>query len=174
MIRGTAVMALGLVLLLGACTKPTPFAPAGASQYGYSETQIDNDTIRIEVAGNSSTPRDLVQNQLLYRAAQLAQERGDQTFVLITRDTERQVQYWSEPVGVFPYGYSGFGFGRPYRGFGFGYAPVTTRSVDRYTVYAEARFYKDEAPAGLEPSYNAAEVLQNLKGKINFQGGFSG
>ncbi len=45
----------------------------------------------------------------------------------------------------------------------------TSRAVDRYTVYAEARFYKDEAPAGLEPAYNAAEVLENLKGRINLQ-----
>lgn len=161
-------------MLVAACTKPTPYAPAAGDSYGYSETKIDNDTTRIEVAGNSRTPRDLVENQLLYRAAQLAQERGAKTFVLVTRDTERNVQYWSQPAGIFPYGYGGFGFGRPYRGFGFAYAPVTTRAVDRYTIYAEARFYQDEPPAGLEPAYNAAEVLQNLKGKINFRPGGNG
>ncbi len=162
------------VLVLGACTKPTPYAPAAGDGYGYSETQIDDETIRIEVAGNSQTPRDLVENQLLYRAAQLAQERGAKVFVLITRDTERSVQYSSQPAGIYPYGYGGFGFGRPYSGFGLAYAPVTSSAIDRYTVYAEARFYQEEAPAGLEPAYNAAEVLQNLKGKINFRPGGNG
>ncbi len=162
------------LLLLGACTKPTPYAPAAGDSYGYSETKIDDDTTRIEVAGNSRTPRDLVENQLLYRAAQLAQERGAKTFVLVTRDTERNVQYWSQPAGIFPYGYGGFGFGRRYSGIGFAYAPVTTRAIDRYTMYAEARFYEDEPPVGLEPAYNAAEVLQNLKGKINFRPGGNG
>lgn len=164
-----ALVVLAVLLALGACTKPTPYAPAAGSGFGYSETKIDEDTTRIEVAGNSRTPRDLVENQLLYRAAQLAQERGAKTFVLVTRDTERNVQYWTEPLGVFPYGYSGIGFGRRYGGFGFAYAPTTTRAIDRYTMYAEARFYEDEPPAGLGPSYNAAEVLHNLKGKINFR-----
>ncbi len=87
------------LLVLAACTKPTPYAPSGASQFGYSDTKIDDDTVLIEVAGNSKTPRVLVENQLLYRAAQLAQERGDAIFVLLTRDTERDVQIGTQPIG---------------------------------------------------------------------------
>ncbi len=167
-----AVMVLAcLALGAGACVKPTPYAPAGSGPYGYSDTQIDDDTVRIEVAGNSKTPRDLVENQLLYRAAQLAQARGDATFVFLSRDTEKNVRYWSQPIGGFyPYGgWGGFGFFAPFRGYGLGYAPITYRAIDSYTVYAEARFYKEEAPAGLEPAFNADEVLKNLKNKINRQ-----
>ncbi len=169
-VRAALVLAC-IALWLGACAKPTPYAPAGSSPYGYSETKIDDDTIRIEVAGNSKTTRSLVENQLLYRAAQLAQQRGDAVFVFITRDTERDQQVWAQPGGLYPYGYGGFGFGWPgsYGGLGLGYALPIYRSTERYTVYAEARFYKEKAPEGMEPAYSAAEVLANLKGKINLQ-----
>jgi len=157
-------------LLAAACTKPTPYAPAGPDNpYGYSQTEIDDDTVRIEVAGNSKTPRSLVENQLLYRAAQIARTRGDESFVFITRDTERRVQVWQDG-GYIPYGW-GFGFGAfrgrgPYYG-GFGYSPSFYGQADRYTAYAEARFFTGDPPAGEGPSYNADQVLEKLRGKVN-------
>ncbi len=172
-----------LAAMLAACTKPTPYQQATAdSPYGYSDTKIDDNTVRIEVAGNNKTPRDLVENQLLYRAAQMALNRGDETFVFITRDTERDVQYRPQVAAVgFPYYVGPFGGGlyRPYRsvglgfglGFGgypgFGYYGGPVSEVDRYTAYAEARFYKGEPPEGEGPGYIAAEVVENLAGKIN-------
>lgn len=154
-------------LLVGACTKPTPYVPAGTDgPYGYSDTAIDDDTVRIEVAGNTKTSRDLVENQLLYRAAQIAQKRGDESFVLITRDTERKARIWADGPGGYPFffGYGGLG---PYYGGGFGYGPSYYREAFRYTAYAEARFFTGEPPTDQGPSYNAEQVLKNLRGKVN-------
>ncbi len=187
----TAARALGgallLAALLAACTKPTPYQAATAdSPYGYSDTKIDDNTVRIEVAGNNQTPRELVENQLLYRAAQMAINRGDETFVFLTRDTERDVRYQPQLATLgFPYyvGPFGGGYYGPYRSFGlgiglgfggygypgYGYYGGPVREIDRYTAYAEARFFKGEPPEGEGPGYVAAEVVENLAGKINKQ-----
>src|SRR6185295_4198742 len=82
-----------LLLTLAGCTlsKPTPYAPVTAkSDYGYSDTKIDDKTWRVSVNGNSQTPRELVENQLLYRAAEIAQANGATGFVVLDRDTERK------------------------------------------------------------------------------------
>ncbi len=184
------VAVLLVVVLLAACTRPTPYERATPrSPYGYSETVIDADTVRIEVSGNSQTPRQRVENQLLFRAAQLTLERGDDTFVFLDRDTERQVQqYWPRRATVgFPYYVGAYrpGLRRPYRPFrrraspfafyspNFGYFPSSNNvyQVSRYTALAEVRFFKGAAPAALGPSYNAAEVAANLASQVGLPAG---
>lgn len=190
--------ALLVILLLAGCSlsKPTAYAPAtGESSYGYSDTKIDEKTWRVSVNGNVETPRDLVENQLLYRAAEIAQANGATGFVVLDRDTEQKSRVlgtW-DPYFAYPYGpfwagypfyrgvhgpYAGFGFGMGY-GFGgwtagvgrtWGYAPYWgARTITKYAAYAEIQLYEGEPPTGLGPAYNAEQVLANLAGKINKQ-----
>ncbi|MEO1193535.1 MAG: hypothetical protein AAFY02_17370 [Pseudomonadota bacterium] len=165
-----------LCLLLAACMKPTAFAPATADQpYGYSDTVIDDDTVRIEVSGNSDTPRTLVENQLLYRAAQLALERGESSFIFLTRETDRRVEFWPRgsafgyPFSPYFGPYYGTGYFGPY---GFGRVPLAyagggLREVDRFTAFAEARFFTGDTDDFLGPAYDAVEVEENLRDKVN-------
>ena len=82
------------VAVLSACATSTPYQAAskpGAFD-GFSQTLIENDRARVSFAGNSLTERDTVENYLIYRAAELAVERGFETFALTERDTEEKTR----------------------------------------------------------------------------------
>jgi len=189
-------------LLLAGCSlsKPTPYAPVSAqSDYGYSDTKIDDRTWRVSVNGNVQTPRDLVENQLLYRAAEIAQANGATGYVVLDRETEQKSRvvggggYW-DPFFAYPYGpfWAGYAFYPGYRpyygpwgpawGFGFGgfggwsagvgrtwgYGPYYGgRTITKYAAYAEIQLFSGEPPEGLGPTFNAEQVLTNLKDKVN-------
>jgi hypothetical protein len=190
------IAALLVLAVLGGCTmtKPTAYAPVSAkNDYGYSDTKIDDKTWRVSVNGNIETSRELVENQLLYRAAEIAQANGATGYVVLDRDTEQKSRvvgggYW-DPFFAYPYGgfwagaypfyrpyYAGFGFGWG-TGFGgwsagvgrtWGYGPYWGgRTITRYKAYAEIQVFDGEPPTGLGPTFNAEQVLANLKDKIN-------
>ena len=168
------LLPLLLPLLLAACVSsgPTPYRPVTSdSAYGFHETKIDDTTYRIEVAGNRRTSRALVENQLLYRAAELATAQGADGFVILERDVEAEVRQRGVAYDPFFYPYGTFWWGRfPHYGLGLLYAPpvfIEQRPDTTYTAFAEVRFFTGTAPSGLGPSYQAAEVLKNLKDKVN-------
>lgn len=112
-------------ITLAACASATPYQPAskpGAFD-GFSQQLIENDRARVSFGGNSLTKRGTVENYLLYRSAELAVERGYDTFTLEERDVETDRKVRVEPGfggGYDPYfGYSfyspGFGWSRGYR-----------------------------------------------------------
>lgn len=106
-----AVSALTLV----ACATATPYQPASeAGGYdGFSQQLIENDRARVSFGGNSLTDRDTVENYLLYRSAEMAVERGFETFTLQERDLEADTKTRvSQGIG------SGFGYD-PYFGYSF-------------------------------------------------------
>jgi len=117
--------AILVLLALAGCalSKPTPYAPVTAnSDYGYRDTKIDDRTWRVSVNGNVETPRELVENQLLYRAAEIAKANGATGYVVLDRDTEQKSRvlgaggYW-DPFFAYPYGpfWAGYAFGPGYR-----------------------------------------------------------
>ena len=81
---GRVAYAIGalLVLLLAGCAVPTPYQPA-TKGYGYSEQQLESNRYRVTFSGNSVTPRDTVQNYLLYRAAEVTRESGHDYFTVV-------------------------------------------------------------------------------------------
>ncbi len=194
----TLLPILLLPLLLGACqtTQPTAYGPVTAkSPYGYKDQQLDASTWRVTVAGNAKTDRDLVENQLLYRAAEIALAAGADGFVVLDRDVDRDVQYRTvvnDPFYAYPYG--GFWGVRPYYdpitrhlyppgvgpyGYGFGgysagvgrvFGPptqATTQSISKYTAYAEVRLYQGSAPDGEGTAFDAREVIDQLGSQVN-------
>ena len=64
--------------MLAACATSTPYQPASkpGGFDGFSQTLIENDRARVTFGGNSLTERETVENYLLYRAAEIAVERG--------------------------------------------------------------------------------------------------
>lgn len=194
------VLLLPALLALAACAgmKPTAYGPQTTkSEYGYRDEKLDESTWRVTVAGNSRTDRALVENQLLYRAAEIALANGADGFVVLERDVERDVKYQTryDPYYAYPYGgfwgyrpyYDPFtarlyppGFG-PWGGFGGGFggwsagagmawgppARVETREINRYTAYAEVRLYSGAQPSGQGVAYDARAVMAELGGRVN-------
>lgn len=111
-------------LTLVACATATPYQPASepGGFDGFSQQMIENDRARVTFGGNSLTKRETVENYLLYRAAEMAVERGFDTFTLQERDLEadRRVRVTPGAGGAFD-PYFGYSFYRPRFGWSRGY-----------------------------------------------------
>lgn len=87
----------GLLLLAGAACQTAPSAPTAyqpaTDGYGYTETKTDDGIFEVSFQGNEATPYPVVENYLLYRAAELAEAEGKERFaVLRPSDTRVQIQ----------------------------------------------------------------------------------
>ena len=181
------------VAVLSACATSTPYQEAskpGAFD-GFSQQLIENDRARVTFAGNSLTERETVENYLIYRAAELAVERGFETFTLTERDTEEKTRLsgtgssfgggFYNPYFRYSYFSPGFGWsrgsrfssfgGRGFRG-GFGgfggfNNSIHVREITKYRATAEVKFDRFKRP-GSDNSFNAREVLQNLGPTITY------
>lgn len=171
-----AAVAAAAALALTSCASPTPYQPiasASATQGGYSETQIAPDLWRVTFAGNTLTSRERVEGYLLYRAAELTLERGEDWFEIVGRETEREVReevrrdpfydpyfgyyYWRPRWSYFhrPYGWRHWD---PYWGDPF----FETREVDRYVVSAEIEMHSGPTPEDGRRIFDANEVIERL------------
>lgn len=131
--------------VLAACASTTPYQPASSpgGYDGYSQTMLDNSTARVSFGGNSLTNRETVENYLLYRAAEMAVERGYDSFSLINQDTEKnsRVSYRADPLGS---GYGGYGYD-PYFRYSFfsprrGWSPFNRYSYWRRGIHRDRGF----------------------------------
>ncbi|MES2338683.1 MAG: hypothetical protein V4537_11345 [Pseudomonadota bacterium] len=169
--------------VLSACVGPTPYRPAmgrGADRTGFTDQQIERDRFRVTFSGNSYTSRETVERYLLFRAAELTLQTGNDYFVMADRDTDKQTRTYTSPGG-FGGGYGGFsGFGywgpswRYYgRGFGWrGWNPyfgdpfwdrgVDIRTVEQYEAMAEIVVGKGRKPANNLRAFDARDVVDRL------------
>jgi len=144
--------------LLVACASPTPYAPARDGE-GYAEQQLERDRYRVSFAGNSLTPRETVENYLLYRAAEIALERGRDRFQVVDQETDKDTTYYSNvnlynTAGCGPYPYYDSTCG----GFGFG----TSSPIVRYSAYANIILIPNDDSRQNDQTYNARDVLDKL------------
>ena len=65
-----------------------PAAPG--QQTGYTDRQLTHNRWRVTFTGNSVTPRETVENDLLLRAAEVTLAAGYSHFLFDTRNTEAQ------------------------------------------------------------------------------------
>ena len=151
-----------LVLVLSGCVaEPTPYQPK-ADGTGYSQQQIDAQTWRVQFVGNIDTPRETVENYLLYRSAEIMLFRGYDKFVMLEKDVERNVEYWG--TGYYPH----FGFGLHHghhHGHHHGlwyYGPTRYSPLVSYSAAATIRIYTGGPPPANAPVYDAQEIVQQL------------
>lgn len=124
---------IAALALAGCAGMPTPYQPA-VDGAGYAEQQLDGRTWRVTFAGNDETPRETVENYLLYRCAEVMLFGGYERFIVLEKVVEPDVRYYAHgygpshigpgiPHGRFsyyhyryhdPYAY-GFTYGAPYR-----------------------------------------------------------
>jgi hypothetical protein len=167
--QSAAVLA---VLALAGCATPAVYAPRQEGQAtGYTDRQLTPNRYQVTFTGNSSTPREQVEDDLLRRAAEVTLAAGYTHFLFDTRNTNAQTRYTTFPEprpGPFFGGGGGFG-----RGFGYwsfrprwGYDPfgpeVDIMVSTRYQAYAEIVLLKD-ADVGHEPrAVDARAVLSHV------------
>ncbi|MGH6963038.1 MAG: CC0125/CC1285 family lipoprotein, partial [Phenylobacterium sp.] len=111
-------IAAALVLAAGltACATPTPYqpkAPGQSSSGGYSEMRIEPNRFRVSFAGNSVTPREKVEGYLLFRAAELTLQNGDDWFYIDNRTTDKTVRTYVDTPFYGPWYGPGFGYWGP-------------------------------------------------------------
>ena len=155
---------IAAALGVAACGTPTAYQPASEG-LGYSEQPIEEDRYRVTFAGNTLTPRETVENYLLYRAAEVTVERGYDHFVVVDEETERTTIYYSTVTGFGGYhGIHSFRRGYPFGGGSVGTA--TARPRDRYTAFANILMRDGRKPSDDPNAYDAREVLERLEPTI--------
>lgn len=164
-------------LALASCMTATPYQPAtGAGSYrtGFSDERIESDRFRVSFAGNSLTSRDTVERYLLFRAAEITLESGNDHFILVERDTEKRTNtyvtpglsrpgpwgYWS-PYWRYSRGRFGWRSWNPFYDDPFWDRDVDIRTVDRYEAMAEIVVGKGRKPDNVR-AFNAREVVDRL------------
>src|SRR5918996_1786794 len=97
-----SVMVVAVALGLSACAvQPTPYQPLNDAG-GYTEQQIDDATWRVRFTGNADTPRETVENYLLYRAAEITLAGGYDKFAVLNQEVERTVRYRAYGGALWP------------------------------------------------------------------------
>jgi hypothetical protein len=144
-----------VVLGLGGCEQPTPYQPA-LGDGGYAEQAIEANRYRVAFYGNASTPRESVENALLYRAAELTMAHQKDYFVLVREAIEPRTTYRSYYDDYPPeFSHSPLGWDHTVDS---GFAiPIT-----RYDGYAEIVLQSGQKPQDDVHAFDAREVIARL------------
>lgn len=151
--KGSPVI-LVLCAALTGCAAITPYQ-AMDRDGGYSEQKLEDNRFQVRFAGNRQTPRDTVQNYLLFRAAELTLQNGHDYFVTLHQDTEASTtQYQTISFGT--------GFGR-WRWTPFGAVGVaTTRAATEFIAEAQIRTFAGTKPPANPDAFDARQIVRNL------------
>lgn len=156
--------ALLIALTLAACAaSPTPYQVIGQDG-GYDEQQLETDRYRVKFEGNTATPREVVEDFALYRAAELTLETGNDHFRVVAKDVE--------PVagtvrGVSPRFGIGIGGGGSNVGVGLStFFGGGGRADVSYVTFLDVVVGKGEKPEGDRSAYNAFDVIDRLKPNV--------
>lgn len=151
------MMIAGLALLAG-CATPTPYQPLNGGE-GYSNQQIEAQRFRVSFYGNSLTPRNTVEDYLLYRAAEITVDHGYDLFTVVDRSTEPVTQY----IGSFGVGTGFGGFYDPfYSPYGFGMSTGSATPVTSYQATMTIVLSRGKKAADALHTYDAHDVMQRL------------
>lgn len=146
-----------LVLAAAGCATATPYHPADrAGGEGYSDQRIESNRYRIHFSGNSMTQKQMVENYLLYRAAELTLANGFDYFVTTDKSTNVDTRYEQTISGGF--GYYWF----PRMGLGLS----TSYPVSEYDAEAEIVMFKGKKPENDPKAFDAHEVKANLESGV--------
>lgn len=154
-LRFLAVLLFIATLGLGACGTATPYQPA-LDGYGYAEQALEEDRYRVSFTGNSLTPRQVVENYLLYRAAEVTLARGFDYFIVVDKDTERNTTYYSTVTGA-----GGFYHHRHAHDVGV-IGSSTARPSSRYAAFANIVLRKGRKDPGNTAAYDARDLRKRL------------
>ncbi len=150
-----------LVFAAAGCTYgPTPYEPANRNGFGYKHQALDSQRYRVTFAGNSVTPREVVENYLLYRAAELTLETGNDYFLIELQDTERTDRLATSLLAGPHPRFNYFIYGPD--PFGTFYSVHDFRVLRRYQAVVIIQVFKGTVPEDRAYYYDARDVLETL------------
>jgi hypothetical protein len=157
---GAALAAI--VLTLAGCVSQTPYKASGPdSRHGYQEQQLAENRYRVSFSGNSATPRETVENYLLYRAAEVTLSNGYTHFAFVSQDTEARTHYRSTFDDWPRHGFywHNWPWGSAY---GAGFGTGTSRPITQYTAYADVVLLSLGEASSNPESFEAQSVLTSI------------
>lgn len=173
------LIAAAALMLVASCASggATPYQPsARPGGYGFAETPIEQNRVRLSFRGNSLTGRETVETYLLLRAAETTIERGFDHFVVANRVTDADVQRYREADPFYPafrpvyyYFHPRYGWRPYYDPFyrtGFWDSPARMREITRYEAVAEIAMFRGPKPADNPSAFDARDVVSNLRGRV--------
>ena len=183
-----AASALVLAVGLTACESATPYQPnirGQATAGGFSELRVEPNRFRVTFSGNSLTSRETVEGYLLFRAAELTLQTGDDWFEIVDRHTDTRERTYVQPDPLYhPWYGSGFGYWRPswrYRGHGYGWRTwdpfwgdpffadhIDVQTIQNFEASAEIVTHKGTKPADDPRAFDARAVVDNLRPRIQY------
>jgi hypothetical protein len=162
------------VTALGGCTTATPYQPyrpesVSGVHGGYSEHRLAPDRFVVRFHGNALTPRDRVERYMLYRAAELTLQNGYDTFEILERHTEHDVETY---VDRGPWYGTPYDWWRPHWRYydpdlgwspwdPYGYRRVDIRRVESFEAEAEIAMRRGVAAAGRRV-FDARKVMTDI------------
>jgi hypothetical protein len=159
---------IAIMLGLSGCATAPVYQAANGSDFGYSDQKIEDDHYRISYNGDASTPRETVENFLLYRMSEVTLEQGYDYFKVIDSDTECHTKYIETTDGKPCNYYRPYGAAFPYYGYGY-ICDSTTRIYEskRYEAVAFISLFHGEKPSNDAFAFDARAVMSNLENKIH-------
>ena len=154
----TVAVSLLLMAVLVACGHPTFYQPA-SNGYGFAEQRLEDNRYRITFRGNSITPLPVVENYLVYRAAEITLQNGYDYFEIADKRTNKSTRYFAT--------YNDFGrpyYLRRYPYYFYDFGPYTAdyRPIEEFTATANVVMFRGSKPAGKTDAYDARDVIQRL------------
>ena len=149
-----------LSLTACAATGPATYGPATDNGFGYSQTQIESNRIRIVYRGSGGMPPELVEDFALRRAGELTLDNGYDWFEVISREIvgdRRGGVSIGAGVGSGSYGR------RSGVSVGVGGNLGEVGGQDYFTVLMEVLMGTGEPPNNID-AYDARDVLATLAG----------
>ncbi len=144
-----------VAITLAACATATPYKPLEKGE-GYAEQKIESNRYRITFNGNSRTTKQMVENFMLYRAAEITLANGGQYFVMTDQNTEADTRYTQVFNGV-----GGDVFAT--RGLlGVGIGVSNSIPSTEYQAQADVLIYKGKKPDNNPKAYDARQIQINL------------
>ncbi len=164
------VTVLGIVGLLSGCA--TPYKASGLmGRFGYSDIQIDHNTVKVSFRGNAVTSKDTVETYLLFRCAEVTVEKGYDWFATVSESGETKQGTLNTP------GYytgSGNTSGHISGNSVFAttntqgtYFPSQTINFRMFGASAVIKMFKGEKPEDALGAYDAREVVKFMGPKIH-------
>jgi hypothetical protein len=162
-----------LMLSLAACETATSYQPLvsddGVSG-GFTEQKLDDSHYRVSFKGDDMSSRSQVDAYLLYRAAELTAVQGDDWFEMVDKHPDDARRARADPSFGPGWGYwrpqwtffdrPGFSWGGPWMG------AYAVPSEDGYQASAVIALGRGAKPAGDGRAFDARQVLQTLRPKI--------
>jgi hypothetical protein len=165
-----AAGATALLALVAACGPAEYQRAAEPGDVGYRTTQLAEDRFLVSFQGDPATSRQTVETYLLYRAAEVADRQGHPYFVIVNRETDRDVDvrsYYTAP-GFYGYG-PGLGIGSRYAFPYYGTWPPVSgpqpRTVDTYEASATVEMLESR-PADRQGVFETEQVLTTLRDEV--------